>query len=71
MIKQKILDDIQKELQNLPIKKLWKINHEGVKVKVRRSGETAFDVYHNGHFVTTDADWEQAFQLVKVLLDTK
>ncbi len=50
---------------------ICKLNDEGVKVKVRRSDETSFDVYHNGHFVTTDAQWEQAFELVQVLLDTK
>lgn len=69
MIEQKILDSIQNEFQNLSIKKLWKINHEGVKVKVRRSSETAFDVYHNGHFVTIEDNWKSAFEMVKVLLE--
>jgi hypothetical protein len=68
MIEQKILDAVQIELQNLAIKKLWKINYKGVKVKVRRSGETVFEVYRNGHFVTTDTRWETVFGLVKVLL---
>jgi hypothetical protein len=70
MIEQKILDAVQIELQNLAIKKLWKINYKGVKVKVRRSGETAFEVYHNGHFVATDLHWKTVFELVKILLES-
>jgi hypothetical protein len=70
MIEQKLLVNTQNALKNLPIKKLWKINHEGTKVKVKRSAETAFDIYHNGHHVTTDETWESAFELVQVLLKT-
>jgi hypothetical protein len=70
-MKQKVLDEIENALKNLPIKKLWKINHEGTKVKVKRSAETAFDIYHNGHHVTTDETWESAFELGQGLLKTK
>jgi hypothetical protein len=70
VIKQKILDSIKEALSNLQVKKLWKINHEGRKVKVVRKAENAYDVYHNGHYVTTDETWEQAFELTKTLLET-
>jgi hypothetical protein len=70
MIKQKILESIEEALSNLQVKKLWKINHEGIKVKVVRKAENAYDVYRNGHFVTTDETSERAFELVKALLET-
>jgi hypothetical protein len=70
MIKEKILYSIKEALLNLQVKKLWKIDHEGIKVKVVRKAENAYDVYRNGHFVTTDETWEQAFELTKVLLET-
>jgi hypothetical protein len=70
MIKEKILESIKEVLSNLQVKKLWKINHEGRKVKVVRKAENAYDVYHNGHFVTTDETWERSFELAKALLET-
>jgi copper chaperone CopZ len=65
------IDEIKKSLETLPVKKSWKINFEGKKIKVVRKNETAFDVYLDGHFVTTDESWERAFELVQVLLQHK
>jgi 3-hydroxymyristoyl/3-hydroxydecanoyl-(acyl carrier protein) dehydratase len=66
-----MIDEIKSSLENLSIKKVWKINHDGTKIKVVRKNETTFDVYLNGHFVTTDESWERAFELVQVLLQHK
>jgi hypothetical protein len=68
MIKQKTIDLIQLDIQNLAIKKLWKINENGHKVKVRRDAENEYSVYLDGHFITTLSDWEDAFNMVKTLL---
>jgi hypothetical protein len=68
MIKQKILDLMQLDIQNLPVKKLWKINENGHKVKVRRDAEIEYSIYFDGHYITTLADWEDAFNMVKDLL---
>jgi hypothetical protein len=70
MEKEKTIEAIREALSNLQVKKIWKINHEGIKVKVVRKAEYAYDVYHNGHYVTTDETWERAFELTKVLLET-
>jgi hypothetical protein len=70
MLRGKILIEIIEALENLQVKKLWKINHEGIKVKVVRKAENTYDVYHNGHYVTTDETWEQAFELTRALLET-
>jgi copper chaperone CopZ len=64
-------DEIKKSLENLSVKKSWKINFEGKKIKVVRKDISAFDIYLNGHFVTTDENWERAFELVQVLLEDK
>jgi hypothetical protein len=64
-------DEVKKSLENLSVKKVWKINCDGTKVKVSRTGETAFDSYLNGNYVTTDETWERAFELVQVLLEDK
>jgi hypothetical protein len=68
MIKQKILDQIQLDIQNLAVKKLWKINENGHKVKVRRNAESEYSVYLDGHYITTLADWEDSFNMAKTLL---
>jgi hypothetical protein len=68
MIKQKILDLMQFDIQNLAVKKLWKINENGHKVKVRRDTKNEYSVYLEGHFITTLADWEDSFNMVKTLL---
>jgi hypothetical protein len=70
-IKQKILDQMQLDIQNLEVKKLFKINENGTKVKVRRDSENEYSIYLNGNFLTTDATWEAAFELVFVLLNDK
>ncbi len=66
-----LLDEIKNSLENLAVKKSWKINFEGKKIKVVRKDNAAFEVYNDGHFVTADETWEQAFELVKVLLENK
>ncbi len=63
----KVIEAIQKSLENLAVKKSWKINFEGKKIKVVRKDKSAFEVYSDGHYVTTDETWERAFELVKVL----
>jgi hypothetical protein len=68
MIKQKILDQMQLDIQNLAVKKLWKINENGHKVKVRRSDESEYSIYLDGHYITTLADWEDTFNMAKSLL---
>jgi hypothetical protein len=68
MIKQKILDQMQLDIQDLAIKKLWKINENGNKVKVRRDAETEYSIYLDGHYISTLADWEDTFDMAKTLL---
>jgi hypothetical protein len=68
MIKQKIIDQMQFDIQNLAIKKLWKINENGHKVKVRRDTESEYSIYLDGHFITTLSDWEDSFNMAKTLL---
>jgi hypothetical protein len=70
-IKQKILDQMQLEIENLEVKKLFKINENGNKVKIRRDTENEYYIYHDGHFVTTDATWQEAFELAVVLINDK
>jgi hypothetical protein len=68
MIKKKILDQMQLDIQNLAVKKRWKINENGHKVKVRRDAESEYSIYLDGHFITTLADWEDSFNMAKTLL---
>jgi hypothetical protein len=68
MIKQKILDQMQLHIQNLAVKKLWKINENDHKVKVRRDAESEYSIYLDGHYITTLADWEDTFNMAKSLL---
>jgi hypothetical protein len=68
MMKQKILDQMQISIHNLAIKKLWKINENGHKVKVRRDIEDEYHIYFNGHYITTLADWQDTFNMAKDLL---
>jgi hypothetical protein len=70
-IEQKIIDKVQFEIQNLEVKKLFKINENGIKVKVRRDSENEYSIYLNGNFITTDANWEATFELTLVLLNDK
>jgi hypothetical protein len=67
-MKQKIIDFMKLDIQNLAVKKLWKINENGHKVKVRRDTESEYSVYLDGHFVTTLSDWEDSFNMAKTLL---
>ena len=68
MMKQKILDQMQFDIQNLAIKKLWKINENGNKVKVRRNAESEYCIYLDGNYITTLADWGDTFNMAKSLL---
>jgi hypothetical protein len=68
MIKQKILDQMQLDIKNLAVKKLWKINENENKVKVRRNAESNYSIYLNGHYITTLTDWEDTFSMSKSLL---
>jgi hypothetical protein len=68
MIKKKILDQMQLDIQNLAVKKRWKINENGHKIKVRRDAESEYSIYLDGHFITTLADWEDSFNMAKILL---
>jgi hypothetical protein len=68
MIKKKILDQMQLDIQNLAVKKRWKINENGHKIKVRRDAESEYSIYLDGHFITTLADWEDSFNMAKTLL---
>lgn len=70
-IKQKIIDQVQLDIQNLEVKKLYKINEKGTKVKVRRNSINEYSIYLDGNFITTDATWEAAFKLVLVLINDK
>jgi hypothetical protein len=68
IMKKKILDQIQLDIQNLAVKKLWKINENGNKVKVRRNAESEYSIYLDGNYITTLADWEDTFSMAKSLL---
>jgi uncharacterized protein (DUF1015 family) len=68
-IKQKTIEQMQLDIENLKVKKLFKINENGHKVKVRRDSENEYSVYFNGNFITIDATWQQAFQLALVLIN--
>lgn len=67
---EKIKKQIEIDIENLEIKKLFKINENGNKVKVRRDTENAYSIYLNGQYVTTDETWQQAYELTLVLLET-
>ena len=69
-INQKTIDKIQLDIQNLEVKKLFKINVNGNKVKVRRGSENEYSIYLNGNFVTTDATWQEALKLALVLINS-
>ena len=59
---------MQLDIQNLVVKKLWKINENGHKVKVRRDAESEYSIYFDGHYITTLTDWEDTFDMAKTLL---
>ena len=66
----KILEQIKLDIQNLEIKKLFKINENGNKVKVRRNAENEYNVYLNGHQVNTENNWEDAYKIVLPLINS-
>jgi hypothetical protein len=59
---------MQLDIKNLAVKKLWKINENENKVKVRRNAESNYSIYLNGHYITTLTDWEDTFSMSKSLL---
>jgi hypothetical protein len=71
IIKQKIIDKMQLDIQNLEVKRLFKINENGNKVKIRRDSVNEYSIYYNGNFITTDATWVAAFNLSLVLINDK
>jgi hypothetical protein len=69
LLKPKELQEMEMALKNLAIKKCWKINSNGTKVKVCRKAENAYETYLNGNYITTDTEYSIAFELVKVVLN--
>jgi hypothetical protein len=70
-LKQKDINNIEQTLKVLAVQKLWKINVQGNKVKVFRKSVNEYEIYHDGHYVTSDNDWKQAFDLTIELLKAK
>lgn len=71
MITEKIIGKMKTDIEALAIKNTWKINENRNKVKIVRKSETEFDSYLKGNYVTTDENWEQAFEMAKTLLASK
>jgi hypothetical protein len=69
-ISQKLTKTVSDELQNLSIKKRWKINHEGKKVKVVRDAENEYSIYLNGNYISTLTDAEDSTNMVFTLMDS-
>jgi hypothetical protein len=67
-LKQKDKTEIENAIKTLAIKKLWKINVNGNKVKVFRKSENEYEIYNDGHHVTSDTNWKEAFDLAIELL---
>ncbi len=68
MLKQKIIGQIKLDIQKLALKKLWIINENGHKVKVRRDTESAYSIYLDGYFITTLSDCDDTVGMVLTLL---
>jgi hypothetical protein len=68
-LKPKELQEIEMDIKNLAVKKCWKINRSGTKVKICRKAENAYDTYLNGNYISTDTECTIAFELMKVLLN--
>ncbi len=62
------LQEIEIAVKNLAVKKYWKINRSGTKVKICRKAENTYDTYLNGNYITTDSEYTIARELVKELL---
>lgn len=63
------IEQIKFDIEKLQIKKLFKLNENGNKVKVRRDSENEFSIYLNGNFITIDETWEATFELVLTLIN--
>jgi hypothetical protein len=68
-MKDQLKQEIKEHLETLGVKKRWLLTYRGVRIKVVRHTEYAFDVYRNGHHVNTDPDWEMAYDLVIALFE--
>ena len=66
----KILEQIKLDIQNLQVKKLFKINENGNKVKVRRTAESEYNIYLNGHHVNTENNCEDTYYMVLALIES-
>jgi preprotein translocase subunit SecB len=65
-----VLEQIVKKLSNLKPNKPFEIKANGNKVKVVLKNETEYHVYLDGQFISTDQDFERAFELIRVLLSS-
>jgi hypothetical protein len=63
-----LLEQIAKKLSNIKPNKPIEIKANGNKVKVVLKNVTEYHVYLDGQFISTDQDFERAFELVRVLL---
>jgi hypothetical protein len=70
-LKQKDINSLQQALKVLEVQKVFKINVQGNKVKVVRKSANEYEIFDNGHYVTSDNNWKQAFDLIIELLKAK
>jgi preprotein translocase subunit SecB len=63
-----VLEQIAKKLSNIKPNKPIEVKANGNKVKVVLKNETEYHVYLDGQFISTDQDFERAFELIRVLL---
>jgi hypothetical protein len=63
-----LLQQIAKKLSNIKPNKPLEVKANGNRVKVVLKNETEYHVYLDGQFISTDQDFERAFELVRVLL---
>jgi hypothetical protein len=70
MGKEKFFGKMKIAIEALAVKGVFKVKEGDNKVKIVRKGDNEFDSYLNGHLVTTDDNWEQAFEMAKTLLES-
>jgi citrate lyase alpha subunit len=63
-----LLEQIAKKISNIKGNKPVEIKANGNRVKVVLKNETEYHVYLDGQFISSDQDFERAFELVRVLL---
>jgi hypothetical protein len=59
--------EVQHALAALTVKAKWQINLNGQRTKVVRKSDNEYFVYHNGHWVNTEANAIDAAKLVFAL----